>query len=120
MTTDCYIEHRPYLKEWANCIEICLLCASKHELAMDAKTCLIKAKMNSDKSYNPVTSNLIGGNLVDSKLKPVQISIGMGSIEVAQKRWAAYEKAAKRDGFPAISSWIRNLADKAAGFKTNN
>lgn len=45
MTSDCLTDHRAYLKKWSNGIRVCLLCAAKHEMAQDAKTCLLKAKL---------------------------------------------------------------------------
>jgi len=70
------------------------------------------------KRYNPMASNLKKGRAMDKiKLKPAQFNVGLGTIEVAQERWAAYEKAAKESGAHSLSSWARDLLDKEASFK---
>lgn len=51
------------------------------------------------------------------KLKPVQFNLGMGTVDVAQERWQAYEKAAKKAEAHSLSAWARELLDKEAGFK---
>lgn len=50
-------------------------------------------------------------------MRPTQFNVGMGTIEVAQERWQAYEKAAEKAGSHSLSSWARDLLDKEAGFK---
>lgn len=44
------------------------------------------------------------------KMKPTSITIALGTVEVAQKRRAAYDAQAKALGVKT-STWIRNLAD---------
>lgn len=51
------------------------------------------------------------------KLKPVGFNISMGNIELAQQRWEAYEKAAKKVDAHSLSSWAREILDREAGFK---
>lgn len=51
------------------------------------------------------------------KLKPVSFNIGMGNIEVAQERWEAYEKAAKKAESHSLAAWARGILDREAGFK---
>ena len=45
MTIACFTIHVDYIQEWDGGIRICLLCAAKHELALTAKTALLKIKM---------------------------------------------------------------------------
>ncbi len=51
------------------------------------------------------------------KLKPQQLNVGLGTIEIAQQRRAAYEKAAAKADSRSLNAWVRGLLDKAAGFK---
>ena len=44
-TTQCLEVHVPYLKLYESGIWVCLLCASKNEMAQDARTKLTKAKL---------------------------------------------------------------------------
>lgn len=49
-----------------------------------------------------------------TKLKPTQLNISLGTIELAQDRRAAYEKAAQKSF--SLGSWAREILDKASGF----
>lgn len=51
------------------------------------------------------------------KLKPLNLNIGLGTIEVAQERRAAYEKAMAKAGSRSLAEWARDLLDEEAGFK---
>lgn len=51
------------------------------------------------------------------KLRPTQFSLTLGSIETAQERWAAYDKAAKKAESHSLASWAREILDREAGFK---
>lgn len=67
--------------------------------------------------YTPMASKLDRENAMETKkLKPAQFNVGMGTIEIAQERREAYEKAAKKAQAHSLSSWARELLDKAAGF----
>jgi len=48
-------------------------------------------------------------------LTPQTLNIFMGKAEIAQKRRAAYEKAAKKSA-RLLGGWIRQTLDKASGF----
>jgi hypothetical protein len=70
------------------------------------------------KRYTPMASNLPKGSAMEKrKLRPAQFNVGLGTIEIAQERWEAYEKAAEKAGSYSLSSWARDLLDKEAGFK---
>lgn len=50
------------------------------------------------------------------KLKPTQLNVSLGTIEIAQERRSAYEKAAEKAGAHSLGAWAREILDKAASF----
>lgn len=54
-----------------------------------------------------------------NKMKPTNLNVGLGVIEAAQERRAAYERAAQADGM-TLSAWARKRLDEAANFQFVN
>jgi uncharacterized paraquat-inducible protein A len=52
MTTDCFTQHKAYIKKLSEGTEVCLFCATEHELDLSCKAAALKAKI-----INPSVDN---------------------------------------------------------------
>lgn len=49
--------------------------------------------------------------------KSPNITVNLGTFKTASPRREAYVKAAEKAGYAHLGAWIKDVLDKAAGFK---